>query len=426
MAESEWLSFGDAEQIYDYSPRELHRMRKKGQIRCDRKGERGHWRVWRPSLDRILRPQIAAPISVSNALQNRLESVKSKELEIRETHIDRELRKLRAEDAEAEQQREEARRAQAFTEKQAADEGRDRRRRERQERERAQALDMAQRERNTWESEITSAVLAQLPHDVPADVKMSASESVRQALGSASPDHSQQLIAISVGGAISRALAPWRRRKEIERAIDEAESTLPWDMRGLARTTEWQLRFRAAAEAEISVLPDEAPLSQIRAVARSEAARLTAEFERGQAEEQHRRRCVELLEGLRWRVLARDCGAAREVLQKAFGQLPVGSSAKVLEETADRALVPFEHRREVAQRAERFLNHVGAYIEKLGAPGGEWELGDYFDRCKLAQKLTKKIRSDLIEAMLAGEVEDDQDAKDFIEDEIELELEEEE
>jgi hypothetical protein len=243
-------------------------------------------------------------------------------------------------------------------------------------------------------------------------------------LASLSPAHSQQVIAIAVSGAITRALAPVRRREEIERAIEEAERTLPWDLRSIAGPTEYQVRFRADAEAAISALPSGTPIGQIRATAQSEARKLVAEFERSQAEKQHRRRCAELVEGVEWRVLEADCDVAREGVKKALEQLPVGCAGSDLAKVVDRTLVAFEQRKKVTGQAERSLNHVASYIEQLGGPGGKWDLGDYFERCKLVGQLKKEIRPDLLEAVLAGEIDDDEEAQDFIEDAVDSRVEE--
>jgi excisionase family DNA binding protein len=416
---SQWVSVSEGVRLSGLSIRTLKRIAKEGRLKFSRTPG-GQYRFRREDLEKLaagdgsardIRPGVST-------VQNMRDEVESLNLEVAARQAKRKLASIEAEDQAAKRETAEATRAQALADARALAEMRLDRIRKREEREAARAEGIARRERADWVREITNGALASLPRHIPSDVEAAVIESIHDALASLGPAHSQQAIAIVVSGAITRGLTPWRHGKEIERAIEEAERTLPWDMRAIAGTTEWQLRFRAAAEAAISALPTGTPLGQIRAAAQSEARKLVVEFERGQAEERHRRTCAELVEGVEWRVLEADSGAAREAVEKALEQLEVGCARTDLEKAADRTLVAFEQRKKVTKRAERSLNHVTAYIEQLGGPDGDWDLGDYFDRCKLAGQLKKKIRPDLLESMLTGEVEDDEDAQNFIENAI--------
>lgn len=386
----------------------------------------GQHRYRREELERLAagdssaRDTSSAPVSTVQNMENELKSVN---LQAALRQAKRNLAMIEAEDQAAAYEKAEAQRAAAVADKRALAEMRLSQSRERKELKAAHAQEIAQRERRTWESEITNAALGLLPRDVPADVKAAVIESIHGALESSGPGHTQRLIAIAVSGAIDRALKPWRRDKEIKRVIRDAEWSLPSDMRGLGSPTQWQIRFRAAADVVIRALPAEASLNQVHAIARGEARKLAAEFERGQVEERYRRSCDELVESVRWHALAADRDAAREAVATAIARLPLGSEETELRSAADRALAPFVRRKEMAACVENFLDHVGVYVEELGAPDGDWDLGDYFARRELAERLKKKIRPRLIGALLTGEVEvEDREAQDFIEDAVDAEL----
>lgn len=186
--------------------------------------------------------------------------------------------------------------------------------------------------------------------------------------------------------------------------------------------TGWQIRYRAAADGAIRALPADAPISQVRAAAHGEARKLAAEFERGETETRHRRSCAAMLESIAlWRVLDSDRAAARSAVSEALAALPIGSAE--LQRTASAALAPFERRKEAAARAEGYLAHISRYVEEIGGPEGEWDLGDYFERRRSAERMAKKIRPKLIDALIAGDVEDQEGAEEFIEDAVDAELE---
>lgn len=422
---AEMLSARTAADLLGVDKRTILRMVRNGKIRSFRTPG-GQHRFRRTDIETLAAGRETTPTHPASIVDNKRDEVETLNLEMQARRAKRELARMEAEYAAEEQRAAEARRTEALAHKRALSEMWMQREREREERKETRAREVAERQRRIWESEAIAAALASVPRDVPSEVRTAAAESLREALGSLEPDDSPKLISTTTTLAIARALAPWDRVKEIQRTIQEAENLLPWQTRAVTCPTDTQLRFRAAADAAIRGLPPDAAISQVRIAAQTEARKLADEFERQEAEKAHRRNCAALIESVHWRVLETDRAAAQKATNQALAQLPIGCSSNEPRDATGRAIAPFKKRKEMAERAERFLEHVAVYIDKIGAPDGEWDLGDYFERRKLAERLTKEIRPELMKALFAGEIEDEQDAVDFIGRSIDFGLEEDE
>jgi hypothetical protein len=68
------------------------------------------------------------------------------------------------------------------------------------------------------------------------------------------------------------------------------------------------------------------------------------------------------------------------------------------------------------------LNHVHTYVEELGnEETGEWELGTWLERWKLAEKIKADIRPKLIQTLLRDDLDEDE-AQDFVEEMVDRQL----
>jgi len=437
------LNASSAAELLGVDKRTVLRFARAGKIRSYRTPG-GQHRFWREDVERLRAGDSSSGDSRPSVstVQTKHDEVESLNLDVQARRAQRELRRIETEDAEAERKENDARRAEALANRRALAAiraGQERERREAEiaraneakEREAARAREAAERQRRAWEAQTVVDALASLPRDVPPDVRATASESLRQALAPLGPSDAPQFVEIAISGAIAKALAPWRSRKEIEQAIEGAESSLPARARSLwSPGTEWQIRFRAAADAAIRALPADVPIGQVRAAVHAEARKIATEFERGEAEERHRQTRSDVLEsGSMFAALLdvnrEERDASKQAAKRALGKLPIGATRAELEEARDAALAPFRARKKAGDDVDRYLEHVAAYIEKLGAPDGEWDLGDYFERCRFAEQLKKQIRPVLTGAIVVGEIENADDAKDFIEDAVDAELEDE-
>jgi hypothetical protein len=174
--------------------------------------------------------------------------------------------------------------------------------------------------------------------------------------------------------------------------------------------------MRAAADA-IAQVGDEAPLAEIRAAAVEAGNKVRAEYEAWKAGEDHRKACEQIVQ---W---VFDGDDAREAVRQALEKLPVGTTRAKMESARDAALAPFRAAKKAAVDADLYLLHVANHIEKLGnEETGDWELGNWSERCDLAAKLKAKLRPLLIQK-LVEETLDIDEAHEFIEEWLDRELE---
>ena len=174
--------------------------------------------------------------------------------------------------------------------------------------------------------------------------------------------------------------------------------------------------MRAAANA-VAQLGDEAPLAKIRAAAVEAGNQVRTEYEAWKAGEDHRQACEQMV---KW---VFDGDDAREAVRQALENLPVGATRARMENACDAALAPFRAATKAAKDADLYLKHMANHIEKIGnVETGEWELGDWFERHRLAEKLTGKLRPLLVQK-LTKETLDMDEAQEFIEEWLDKELE---
>lgn len=421
----EMVNAATAAELLGVDRRTVVRLARSGKIRSFRTPG-GQHRFRREDLESLAsgNGHTAEMRAVAPSVQSKRQEVEELGLELQSRRVRRDLAKIEAEDAEVERQRAEAQRVEGLANKRALAEIRLTRSQAREERQREAQQEAAERERAAWLTGILDAALSSLPRDVPAETRKSVGEAVRESLAQMGPGESLQLVEAAAGDAVTHALAPWRRACEIERAIAHSEKLLPFQARGFfGDASEWQLRVRAAASAAIRALPDDAPLLEIRAAADQAAQKIASEFERIEAENQHSRDCQHVVNCVSLRVLPGDLELAKQAVRESLARLPVGCGYQAISESTDRALAPFERRKEAEPKARLFyLPHIGAYVEELGAPDGDWDLGDYSERCKFTAQLERKILPKLIGKMVAGEIEDEEDAEEFIEDFVDREL----
>jgi hypothetical protein len=113
----------------------------------------------------------------------------------------------------------------------------------------------------------------------------------------------------------------------------------------------------------------------------------------------------------------------REAVRQALEKLSVGATREKMETARDAALAPFRAATKAATDADRYLRHVANHIEKLGnEETGEWELGDWFERYRLAEKLKAKLRPLLIQKLIDEKLDRDE-THEFIEEWLDQELE---
>lgn len=391
----------------------------------------GHLRIPSESIGayRDGRPHRTNPGSTgSTALQGRRENLEGLRLETEELRARRDLRKLQEEEQEVEDQR----RAEAHATAVARKEERERLRaetlREADVRRQRGAESEVIHRRRQWEISWTDYALKLVPKDAPRSLELGVHQVVSEELSHLGPDQPERIIRQLVEAAVEKVQEPWKRRKEIEKVIAEAPKQLPaWAQGWPGRPSEWDTRAMIAAADAIAQLGDDAPLVKIRATAIEAANKVRGEYEDWRAREDHRRTCKHIVDST-WAIgeSSEEREASLRAVREALNKLPVGCSRTELENAKDRALTPFRARAAAAEIADRYLGHVGAYIEELSDKReGEWDLGGLLERQQLADKLRKKIRPRLQHRLLRNEFDQDEfeeAVKEFVEECVNREL----
>lgn len=381
----------------------------------------GHLRIPSESVAsyREGRPNRTNPANITSmALQGRRENLEGLRLETEELRVRRDLRKVQEEEQEVENRRKAEAQATALRRKEERERRRAETMREADARRQKAAEAEEIRRRRDWEISWTDFAFRLLPKDVPQSLELDVHHTVADALSRFDPDQPEQIIERMVRAAIDKALQPWQKRIEIEKIIEEARNLLPVQVRSWSRTpSEWEARAMRAAADAVAQLGDEAPLAKIRAAAVEAGNQVRAEYEGWKAGDDHRQSCEQMV---KWVFEGDD---AREAVRQALENLPVGATRAKMENARDIALGPFRAATKAAKDAELYLKHVANHIEKLGnEETGEWELGDWFERHRLAEKLTAKLRPVLVQK-LTKEMLDMHEAHKFIEEWIDQELE---
>ena len=381
----------------------------------------GHLRIPSESVAayRDGRPNRTNPANTtSTALQGRRDNLEGLKLETEELRVRRDLRKIQEEEQEVENRRKAEAQATALRRKEERERRRAETMREADARRQKAAEAEAIRRRRQWEIGWTDFALRLLPKDAPQSLELDVHQTVADALAKFDIDQSEQIIERMVRAAVDKAQEPWKRRKEIEKIIEQARNQLPVQARSWSSTpNEWDARAMRAAASAIVQLGDEAPLAEIRATAVEAGNKVRAEYEAWKANEDHRQACEQMV---RW---VCDGDDVREAVRQALERLSVGTPRAKMESARDAALAPFRAATKAAGDADLYLLHVANHIHKLGnEETGEWELGDWFERHRLAEKLKGKLRPVLIQKLLEEKLDVDE-AHEFIEEWLDRELE---
>lgn len=353
------------------------------------------------------------------------ERVEQKRVEIEEMRLNRDLRQLK----DQERQEKADRRAAAAAERQVQAEQRAQEERQRQqlrleEAPEAEAREQASREAEArdlhqqWETGWLDYALKLLPSDVPHSFELDVHQAVAGLLPKLDTCQPEQLTRRLIQAAIDKALQPWHKQEEIEKIIEQARNQLPVRAKSWSSTpNEWEARVVHAVADAIAQLGNEAPLAKIRARAVEATNKVCAEYEAWKAAEDHRRACEDMVQ---WVFDGED---ACEAVQQALEKLPIGATRGKMLNARDAALAPFQSAKKAVADADGYLQHVSDYIEEIGnEKTGEWDLGDWSERYRVAAKLKPKLRPLLIQKLLEHTLNEDS-AHEFVEEWVDRELE---
>jgi excisionase family DNA binding protein len=259
---SDWLPVAEAARLTGYSVRTIKRMVAEGQIRSSRTLG-NHMRVLRADLDGLLRQSSNSPVSVSSVLAAKREGVESVTIELQTERAKRELAKLRQEDAEAERQRTETRRAESLANKRGLAELRLQRERDAERREREQHQAEAERHQAEFERRWTRWAADRLFAWLSFDQRQCVLQMVEETVSTRGPEDEDAMQRLLVD-AIARLCAPWAAEREAgakrEKLIEEITRRLPF-----GATDAEKARATADARTALSQIPLTAGDLEIRA-----------------------------------------------------------------------------------------------------------------------------------------------------------------
>lgn len=276
------------------------------------------------------------------------------------------------------------------------------------ERQKAEA-ERAEKLRQQWVQQWMQYALNSVPSDARREVEMEVYAVVEEVLAGLQIIQTAAITQRLVDAAVHRALRPWTRKQEIERALHCAINKLPWEVREHPEFGPLkQLAWDTAVEA-LRNLREEAGFREMEAAAIQAVQPVTRAYEHHEGCQRTIGR-VCLLDGTR-----EEQEAAKGAVRKVLEALPIGAATKDLEKAKEAALAPYkagvserkerarleserrDRRRAAEWRADLQLDHIACYLQQ------EYDfVGGYAEMRREAERLRPPIRKTLIEELLAN------------------------
>jgi excisionase family DNA binding protein len=271
----------------------------------------------------------------------------------------------------------------------------------------------------------TQYALNSMPYDARREVEMEVHTAVQEALSALQPNQPQAVTQRLVDAAVHKALRPWTRKQEIERALKTAMNRLPWDVQCRAEYAPLKQMAWEAAVAAIRRVRDEAPYREIETAAVEAVQPMIREHE-------HQQVCQRIVGRLYiYDASSEEEEAAKEAVRKALAEFPIGAGQRQLEKAEEVAIAPFKaavaarkekarleserqaRRRALAWKADLHLDHIARHLEQ------EYEFdGGYAEVRREADRLRPLIREALIDELVENPNMSGDNIRESIEDQI--------
>src|ERR1039458_1380400 len=245
----------------------------------------------------------------------------------------------------------------------------------------------AEQRRLLWVQEWTQYALNSLPYDARQQVEMEVHTLVQEALSVLQPSQPEAITQRLVDAAVRRALGPWTRKQEMERALQAGMNKLSWNIRYGSEYAGLKQRAWDAAVAAVRQVREEASYKEMETAAVQAVQPMNRECEYQEA-------CQRIVGRIHiYDATREEEEAAKEAVGKALAALPIGAAAEQLEKAGETALAPYKaavatrkekaglesekqaQRRAVARKVDLQLDHVARYLEE------EYDFdGGYSDR----------------------------------------------
>jgi excisionase family DNA binding protein len=284
----------------------------------------------------------------------------------------------------------------------------------------------AEQRRLLWVQEWTQYALNSLPYDARQQVEMEVHTLVQEALSVLQPSQPEAITQRLVDAAVRRALGPWTRKQEMERALQAGMNKLSWNIRYGSEYAGLKQRAWDAAVAAVRKVREEASYHEMETAAVQAVQPIIREYE-------HQQACQRIV----GRVYIYDATreeeeAAKEAVGKALAALPIGTTPEQLEKAGETAFAPYKaavamrkekarlesekqaQRRAVAWQVDLQLGHIARYLED------EYDFdGGYSEMRREADRLRPLIREALIDELVENPAMSADEIRESIEDQIE-------
>jgi hypothetical protein len=253
----------------------------------------------------------------------------------------------------------------------------------------------------------TQHALNSLPYGARREVEMEVHTTVQEALSGLQSSQSESITRRLVDAAVHRALRPWTRKQEIERALKVGMNRLAWDVQSRSEYAPLKQRAWEAAVAAVLKLREEASYNEMETAAVQAVQPMIREYD-------HQQACQRIVGRVYFFDATREEEeAAREAVWKALAALPIGAAATQLEKAEETALAPYKaavatrkekarlesekqsQRRAVEWKVDFQLAHIAEYLEQAY----DFD-GGYSAMRREADRLRPLIREALIEELL--------------------------
>jgi excisionase family DNA binding protein len=284
----------------------------------------------------------------------------------------------------------------------------------------------AEQRRLLWVQQWTQYALNSLPYGARREVEMEVHALVQEALSVLQPSQPAAITQRLVDAAVHRALGPWTRKQEMERALQAGMNKLSWNIRYGSEYAGLKQRAWDAAVAAVRQVREEASYHEMETAAVQAVQPIIREYE-------HQEACQRIVGRIYiYDATREEAEAAKEAVRKALAALPIDAAAEQLEKAGETALAPYKaavatrkekarlesekqaQRRAVAWKADLQLGHIARYLEdEYNFDGGNGEMRREADR------LRPLIREALIDELVENPGMSADEIRESIEDQIE-------
>jgi hypothetical protein len=282
----------------------------------------------------------------------------------------------------------------------------------------------AEQRRQQWVQQWTQYALNSLPYNARREVELEVQAAVDAVLSELQSIQADAIIQRLLDAAVHRALIPWTRKQNIERALEVAMKRLPWDVQHSSEYAQLKQSAYQAAVEGIRGVRSEAIYREMEMVAVQAVQPMIREYEQHQD-------CQRIVRNVRiFDATREEEESAREAVRKALATLPIGAVPKELEKAHEAAIAPYkaavarrmekerlafekQARRHVAERrADLQLAHIARYLVQ------EYTFDGYSAMRRKADRLRPVVREELIEELLEDPHMSDDEIRETIEYEI--------